>query len=363
MKVLHIVCAKVWGGGEQYVFDLATSLKKQNIDSIIAVDTKNITLQDKFKSVGKVIPTTLYKLNGLMAFSHLKKVIQEEGIDIINVHSGKVALLSILLKKSLHIPVVLFKHSATKGKSDSYHKWLITQLDAIICISNLVYNLQKASLEISQQHKLHLIYNGILPERLNENPNEILPLPNLDNPFYIGYAGRLAKNKGIDILIKSINHLKTKYPQIHLLLAGMPDKRYDHELMKLIHAKQLESHVTFLGLVNNMGNFYKHLQIFVLPSQVKEGFGLVLCEAMYSKIYTITTNSGAQSEIITDKVDGRILDPFNKTTLANEIEFAIKHPEEINHIKEQAHLTVMAKFTNDKTANNLISVYKKILAK
>lgn len=52
MKVLHIVCAKVWGGGEQYVFDLATSLKKQNIDSIIAVDTKNITLQDKFKSVG-----------------------------------------------------------------------------------------------------------------------------------------------------------------------------------------------------------------------------------------------------------------------------------------------------------------------
>lgn len=132
MKVLHIVCAKVWGGGEQYVFDLATSLKKQNIDSIIAVDTKNITLQDKFKSVGKVIPTTLYKLNGLMAFSHLKKVIQEEGIDIINVHSGKMALLSILLKKSLHIPVVLFKHSATKGKSDSYHKWLITQLDAII---------------------------------------------------------------------------------------------------------------------------------------------------------------------------------------------------------------------------------------
>ncbi|MBS4913664.1 MAG: glycosyltransferase family 4 protein [Veillonella sp.] len=361
MKVLHLVCAKVWGGGEQYVFDIAASLKTQNVKSIIAVDAQNITFQEKYKEVGDVIPTSLYSLSGLPAFSTLKKIIKKENIDIINVHSGKLTLLGILLKKSLNIPVVLFKHSATPGKSDVYHKWIAKQLDAIICVSKLVYNLQKPALDNSQVHKLHLVYNGILADRLNESPNDSLRLPSLDNPFYIGYAGRLAENKGIATLIKCIHSLKKEHPQVHLLLAGMPEKNYDHYLRELIKDLQLESSVTFLGLVNHIGDFYKHLNVFVLPSKVKESFGLVLCEAMYSKVYTITTNSGAQSEIITDKVDGRILEPFNEDTLAHAIEFAIKHPQEIQQMAEQAHLKVINNFTIDKTTKNLLSIFKNII--
>ncbi|KAF1683449.1 glycosyltransferase family 4 protein [Veillonella sp. R32] len=361
MKVLHLVCAKVWGGGEQYVYDIAAALKAQNIESIIVVDTHNTILQERFKTVAKVVAVNLYQLNGLLSYKTLKKICLSQHINIINVHSGKMTLLGILLKQSINIPIVLFKHSATRGKTDFYHRWLTKQLDAIICVSQLVYDLQQIALKDSQKHKLHLVYNGIWPERLQENQDYILPLPLLQNPFFIGYAGRLTDNKGIDILLKALRNVIKKYPQVHLLLAGMEDKNYGRKLNQLIVDLHIEKHVTKLGLIQNMGNFYKVLSTFVLPSKVKESFGLVLCESMYNKIYTITSNSGAQREIISDTINGRILDPFNEDTLTNELFWVIEHPTEKQVIAEQGQTTILKRFTIDITASHLSNIYHQIL--
>ena len=57
----------------------------------------------------------------------------------------------------------------------------------------------------------------------------------------------------------------------------------------------------------DMEKFYKSLDVFVLPSVVREAFGLVLCEAMYCGVPVVTTNSGAQEEIIENGQDGIIV--------------------------------------------------------
>lgn len=361
MKVLHLVCAKVWGGGEQYVYDIAAALKTQNIESIIVVDTHNSILQERFKSVAKVITANLYQLNGLLAYNTLKKICLSHHIDIINVHSGKMTVLSILLKQATNTRIALFKHSATQGKTDFYHNWINKQLDAIICVSKLVYNLQDMALNKTQKHKLHLVYNGIWPQRLQKNSDYTLPIPTLQKPFFIGYAGRLTDNKGLDTLLKALNKVIKKYPQVHLLLAGMEDKNYGSTLNQLISEFQLENHITKLGLIQHIGNFYNILSVFVLPSKVKESFGLVLCEAMYNKVYTITSNSGAQQEIISNTIDGRILIPFNEDTLATELIWAIEHPSEIKTIANEGQKTVLNHFTIDKTALHLSHIYHQIL--
>lgn len=93
-------------------------------------------------------------------------------------------VLSILLKQATNARIALFKHSATQGKTDFYHNWINQQLDTIICVSKLVYNLQDTALNETQKHKLHLVYNGIWPKRLQKIQNIICLPPHYKIHFY-----------------------------------------------------------------------------------------------------------------------------------------------------------------------------------
>ena len=48
MSILNVVGAKVWGGGEQYVYDMCDELHRRQIPSFVLVDETNQELQDRF---------------------------------------------------------------------------------------------------------------------------------------------------------------------------------------------------------------------------------------------------------------------------------------------------------------------------
>ena len=45
MSILNVVGAKVWGGGEQYVYDMCDELHRRHIPSIVLLETSNQELQ------------------------------------------------------------------------------------------------------------------------------------------------------------------------------------------------------------------------------------------------------------------------------------------------------------------------------
>lgn len=55
----------------------------------------------------------------------------------------------------------MFKHNALPSKHDCYHNFQRRYVDAFICVSRLVYNLQTDTLLASEKEKYYLIYNGI----------------------------------------------------------------------------------------------------------------------------------------------------------------------------------------------------------
>ena len=40
-KILHVVMAKVWGGGEQYVYDVSKEMQRQGHSVFVLVDESN----------------------------------------------------------------------------------------------------------------------------------------------------------------------------------------------------------------------------------------------------------------------------------------------------------------------------------
>lgn len=353
--VLNIVIAKVWGGGEQYVYDTARAMKKLGVKVYIAVDKTNTLMQQRFAEAAEVVTFNLYSAAGLFAVSGLAGFIKKQHVDIINCHSGHAMQLCLLLKFLTGAKVVMFKHNALPSKHDFYHNWQRKNTDAFICVSRLVYDLQIKGLNETEKQKYHLVYNGIDTEKFDKYKN----IKKDPDKFVIGYAGRIAGDKGIDILLQAFEKLSKKYDNIYLQLVGTDEKGYLQKVQQFIDERGLQNRIKYLGNQKDMELYYKKLNLFVLPSVVKEAFGLVLCEAMYCGVPIITTDSGAQSEIITNKVDGIIVRNGDIDELEKSILKIYKFYQKSNFINfNLGKQKVLNNFSINKCVNSIIQIYK-----
>ncbi len=353
--VLNIVIAKVWGGGEQYVYDTAKEMGKCGVKVYIAVDKTNTAMQQRFSEVAEVVAFDLYSFAGFFALNGLVKFTKTYQVNIINCHSGHAMQLCLLLKKFTGAKLVMFKHNAIYAKNDFYHKWQRKHTDAFICVSKLVYDLQTQGLTNEEKQKFYLVYNGIDTEKFDKYEY----VKKDKDKFIIGYAGRIADNKGIDILLKAFVILTKKYNNIYLQLAGNDDG-YLKEVQQFINDNKLQNRVKYLGCLKDMELFYKKLDIFVLPSVVREAFGLSICEAMYCGVPVITTDSGAQSEIIENGVNGYIIKSNNSEILAKKIINIYKKDVNISDVIVKAKENVKNKFNIDKCSLQIINILESL---
>lgn len=354
LSVMHVVIAKTWGGGEQYVYDVCEEMKHQGINPYVVVDKRNKFLQQKYQKVATVLVTNLYTAAGLFGVADIVNFIRTYKLEVVNCHSGHALLACILAQKFTDAKLVMFKHNALPAKNDLYHKWQRKVVDAFICVSKLVYNLQTKNLMPNEINKFHLVYNGINTKRFQKYPNKNF---RSNNKYIIGYAGRLAADKGIDLLIKAFSDVALIHKQVYLYIAG-PDEKEDYtkQLKELVHNLHLQDRILFLGQVEDMEKFYKTIDLFVLPSKVSESFGLVLCEAIYCGVPVITTNSGAQQEIVTDNKYGWIITPNNQVELYKAIDYAITQKKVLANGKKYIKNT----FSVFNCVNQLTKVYYSI---
>src|SRR5574344_345482 len=268
MIIAHIVGAKVWGGGEQYVYDVCKQFKLRGNTNYVFVDKQQHLLSTKYADVANVVEVNLFSMSGLGAYKEIRDKLCEYKVDILNCHSGHFSLLCALLKKNIkNIRFIMFRHNVQPNKYDSYHYWLRKQFDAVVCVSKLVYDLQLKKLEQNSTKKWHLVYSGIDISKFKE------PVIKRKECFVVGYAGRLVENKGIDILLRAVANCLKQGKEIYLKIAGNGSKEYEDYIKNRLEQLNIKKNVELLGRQDDMNKFYRLLDVFVLPSLVPEAFG------------------------------------------------------------------------------------------
>lgn len=106
--------------------------------------------------------------------------------------------------------------------------------------------------------------------------------------YVIGFCGRIVEEKGIDILIKAFELVKSELPNVSLKIVGeyknVAGGSIYHELEEYIKERQIED-IEFLGgkLPTDVVEFYSKIDVLALPSKNSlEAFGTVQVEAMIS---------------------------------------------------------------------------------
>lgn len=150
--------------------------------------------------------------------------------------------------------------------------------------------------------------------------------------IWIGYAGRIAREKGIEYLIQAVYKLKRQ--NIELVFAGPYGKDvagenlYYEEIMTLLKKSGIA--YTFLGNLegDKLGAFYKAIDLLVLPSiNQTEAFGIVQAEAMMCGTPVIASNLPGVRVPIKKTGMGIIIKPKSTEEIKQAIDKILKNPD------------------------------------
>jgi glycosyltransferase involved in cell wall biosynthesis len=117
------------------------------------------------------------------------------------------------------------------------------------------------------------------------------------------YAGRLTREKGIDLLAESFLRAREADPRLHLLLAGGgPEEAALRE--------RLGDSTSFLGWLggDDLPRAYASADIFLFCSRT-DTFGQVLVEAGASGLPAVAVAEGGPASIVVDGETGRLCEP------------------------------------------------------
>jgi glycosyltransferase involved in cell wall biosynthesis len=158
-------------------------------------------------------------------------------------------------------------------------------LSLMLCSSTIVYTQDYASHSNILQpfiKKVIPIYPPIPPPKIDLSVKKRLDKFIGKQDLTIGVSARLAKEKGIEYLIRIIPQVRSK---VKIVIAGpvspVGEKKYQTEIMKLV--SRYQENIVWLGTLSQMeiGAFYSLIDLLVLPSiNSTEAFGMVQVEAM-----------------------------------------------------------------------------------
>ena len=117
------------------------------------------------------------------------------------------------------------------------------------------------------------------------------------------YAGRITREKGVELLAQAFLEARTRDERLHLLIAGGGPEQ--ERLAAL-----LGPHATFLGWLDGeeLAKAYASADLFLFPSAT-DTFGQVILEAQASGLPVVAVAAGGPLSLIEDRVSGRLCPP------------------------------------------------------
>jgi glycosyltransferase involved in cell wall biosynthesis len=138
----------------------------------------------------------------------------------------------------------------------------------VVAVSETV----KRDLEQHGCRQVVVIPNGI-------DFNNISRIPAALEYTDIVFAGRLTKEKNVNVLIETIGHIKQNEPEVRCMIIGDgPERRNLEQLVENLH---LKDNIFMKGFIKNQDevfSYFKSSKVFVSPT-VREGFGIAALEA------------------------------------------------------------------------------------
>jgi glycosyltransferase involved in cell wall biosynthesis len=228
--------------------------------------------------------------------------------------------------------------------------------DQVIAVSGVLKDEVVGLYEIPVE-KCEVVPNGVIPSEYQRTVNtesvkKRYGIPP-DAPL-IFFIGRLAIQKGPDLLLDSVPSVIDEYPEAHVLIAG------EGMMLAGLQMRARGLPVRFLGLISDAEyvRLLNAADLVVIPSR-NEPFGLVLLEAWSASRAVVATNVGGLSENIDHLIDG-VKVAVNTAAIAGGINRVIGDPVRLRSLGTEGRRKVEDRFRWDVIGGRVSSIYRAV---
>lgn len=279
------------------------------------------------------------------SFFKLLKIFRKERFSIVQYGTTHAALFSSVASKIARIPVRMhlqwgiynFSEMGWKGKFFKFTEWLTCKCSTDIRPVSLK-NLQVAVDEgLMKRDKAKVLgEGGTIGVRIEDYPmdkkmhwrSQVRKEFGINDKTYVfGFLGRISRDKGNNELLSAFKRIVDSDSETYvaLMLMGPNENTINPELCKW--AKE-SPNVIFTGPVTHeeVPKYLSAINVLVHPTY-REGFGMVLQEAMAMEVGIITTDIPGPSEVIENGKSGVCIAPKNTEELYRTMMNFCKHPD------------------------------------
>lgn len=304
----------------------------------------------------------LYALEEI-AVLRISKIAKAENIDVIHSNSS---VIDVGARTAVRIGLPHVWHFREFGDADYRLEFIKGRKKSCEFVERtgsrvvfISHNLREYYFDISDEN-CELVYDGISDAFLSVKDKE----REISKPIFL-ISGNLQRNKGQITALKAAKILlDNKVENFELWVAGKEaavkdSKNYAQELYEF-STLNLNGHCRFLGYVEDMKNLRKKADVELVCSD-REAFGLVTIEAMMASNPVIGADTGATTELVEDKITGRLFKCGDAKDLSNKMLWFINETKNISKCGDTAYNFAKNVFLSGNNTDRIEMIYKNML--
>ena len=318
----------------------------------------------------------MLSIYNLHSYFVIKKILKKEKPDVVHTNNlGGISTSAFKAAKSLNIPIVHTCHDfylvcPFAILLCSFNNWSACTNPLIPC---KIYRKLKKELIGSKPAVVTAPSNFVLNKHVEkgffkDSKKLVLPLgielckdefygslPPKKESVDILYVGKLERHKGVQILINAFKKVDNTNVCLHIIGSG----NYSSDIKKLASEDQ---RIHFYGQLPNeeVQEFYKKVDITVVPSICYENSPVVIYESLKKGIPVIGSNIGGIPELIKNNSNGFLFEAGDTEHLALIIKDVATNSSKRIILRNNAAESVK-EYGMENHINNLITIYTNLI--
>ncbi|MBI4645678.1 MAG: glycosyltransferase family 4 protein [Bacteroidia bacterium] len=349
------------GGAQQVHIDIVKAIKSLKPVVFITSDSNNTHFRDDFYKYSKcfeILPfIKIRAYNKILSYVIIKTINSRKNACTFGSNSQFYYQILPNLN-SQRIKRIDLLHAFTHANEPGAEKWslpFLKYLDSRVVISQ---HLKKLVVQQYIENRVDMLEKNkiIVINNKTDVPKEY-QTKNFENSINILFIGRNSKEKRLSIILEIAKKVKL-INDIKFYFAGFDFKEIDNEILNL-------QNCIFIGAIEDkdkIAELYTKSHILLLSSS-REGFPMVIMEALCYGVVPITTDVGAIPDFIQDGFNGFLYNAneseevlINK--MSKKIQYLYRRRDELKSLSKNCYNFTKKEFLNNDFENLYLKLFK-----
>jgi glycosyltransferase involved in cell wall biosynthesis len=274
--------------------------------------------------------------------------------DVVHTHGYRADVVDAPVARRQRLGIVSTVHGTTKyGLRNHVYEWLQRRawrrFDAVVAVSRpLIRYVETAGVLRQRIHYVPNAWQTVAEPLGRDAARRLLDVP--PDGFRIGWVGRTSREKGLDVFVDALAHLR-EVPVVASICGVGPELRAMQARARILG---VHDRCSWHGEVIDAARLLRAFNVIVLSSRM-EGTPMVLLEAMAAGVPIVATAVGGVPDVVTPD-EAHIVEPESPRALAAAIRHVLENPRSAAMRTERA----MARLAEHYDAGRWISAYRAV---